>query len=162
MQGHRDEAMAENERVLALDPAAVYAYANLGWDHMYLGQFEKGLEFSDKVIRLSPHDPELESWCRLRSAAYFGLKQYDRAIEWSRRAIAIKPNDNMWAYFNLIAALALTGHEADAREALQSYLASVPSGPKTIAAWRAAAAPVARADSPPRFSTFGPDIRRPA
>ncbi len=84
------------------------------------------------------------------SAAYFGLKQYDRAIEWARRAIAIKAN-NQWAYFNLIAALALTGHEAEAHEALQSYLASVPSGPKTIAAWKATVAPVARADSPPRY-----------
>jgi len=150
MQGRRDEAMTENERVLALDPAAVYAYANLGWDHMYLGQFEKSLEFSDKAIRLSPHDPELENWYRLRMAAYFGLKQYDRSIEWSRRAIAIKAN-NLWAYFDLIAALALTGREAEAHETLQSYLASVPSGPKTIAAWKAAVAPVARADSPPRY-----------
>jgi adenylate cyclase len=150
MQGRRDEAMTENERVLALDPAAVYAYGNLGWDHMYLGQFEKVLEYSDKAIRLSPHDPQLENWYRLRVAAYFGLKQYDRTIEWSRRAIAIKAN-NQWAYFNLIAALALTGREAEAHEALQSYLASVPSGPKTIAAWKEAVAPVARADSPPRY-----------
>ena len=38
----------------------------------------------------------------------------------------------------LVAALALTGHEAEAREALQRYLA-LPStdGPKTIAAWKA-------------------------
>jgi hypothetical protein len=41
-------------------------------------------------------------------------------------------------YFDLIAALALTGREAEAHEALQSYLKSVPDGPKTIAAWKAA------------------------
>ena len=40
-------------------------------------------------------------------------------------------------HLNLIAALALAGHEAEAHEALQNYLASVPSGPKTIAAWKA-------------------------
>jgi TolB-like protein len=33
------------------------------------------------------HDPDLEGWYRLRSAAYFGLKQCDQAIEWSRRSI---------------------------------------------------------------------------
>ena len=84
---------------------------------MYLGQFEKSLEFSDKAIRLSPHDPSLDFWYRMKATAYFGLKQYDQAIEWARRAIAINPN-NPLAHFNLIAALALTGREAEAHEAL--------------------------------------------
>ena len=39
---------------------------------------------------------------------------------------------------SLIAALALTGHDAEAREALQRYLALPSTGPlKTIAAWKA-------------------------
>ena len=38
----------------------------------------------------------------------------------------------------LVAALALTGHDAEAREALQRYLALPSAGPlKTIAAWKA-------------------------
>ena len=38
----------------------------------------------------------------------------------------------------LVAALALTGHDAEAREALQRYLALPSTGPlKTIAAWKA-------------------------
>ena len=38
----------------------------------------------------------------------------------------------------LVAALALTGHDAEAREALQRYLALPSIGPlKTIAAWKA-------------------------
>jgi adenylate cyclase len=37
-----------------------------------------------------------------------------------------------------VAALALTGHEAEAHEALQRYLALPSAGPlKTIAAWKA-------------------------
>jgi hypothetical protein len=44
-------------------------------------------------------------------------------------------------HLNLIPALALSGHEAEAHEALQNYLASVPSGPKTIAALKAFATP---------------------
>jgi hypothetical protein len=39
---------------------------------------------------------------------------------------------------NLVAALALTGRDAEAREALQRYLALPSTGPlKTIAAWKA-------------------------
>ena len=81
--------------------------------------------------------------------ATFGLKQYDQAIEAARRAIAIKP-DNGWTHLNLIAALALAGREKEAHEALQNYLTSVPTGPKTIAAWKAATAQYATADSPQR------------
>jgi tetratricopeptide (TPR) repeat protein len=128
----------------------LYAVAGLSWDYHYLGQFEKSLEFSDKAIRLSPHDPSLEDWYRARMAANFGLKRYDLAIEWARRAIAIKA-DNLWAYLSLIAGFALTGRDAEAHEALRNYLAAVPGGPKTIAAWKAVAPPFTYAHSDPRY-----------
>jgi tetratricopeptide (TPR) repeat protein len=135
-KGRMDESIAEYERALSLDPAMVIAVVGLGWDHQYLGQFEKSLEYLDKAIRLSPHDPYLGNWYR-GAGSHFGLKQYDQTIEWARRAIAIDPSANAWMHVNLIAALALAGHEAEAHDALQNYLASVPSGPKTIAAWKA-------------------------
>jgi adenylate cyclase len=150
-QGRFDEAIAENERALALDPAMVAAYGLLGLDYMYLGEFEKSLEFSDKAIRLSPHDPSLVLWYNNKAGDYFGLKQYDQAIEWARRAIAINSNACPWPHFNLIPALALTGREAEAREALLRYLAVVPTGPKTIAAWKAIDVPFANFHTDPRF-----------
>jgi hypothetical protein len=45
----------------------------------------------------------------------------------------------------------LAGHETEAREALQNYRASVPSGPKTIAAFKAAAAPWTDSVRSPRY-----------
>jgi hypothetical protein len=49
-----------------------------------------------------------------------------------------------------VAALALTGHDAEAREALQRYLALPTTGPlKTIAPWKAYLSPVF--DRDPRF-----------
>jgi hypothetical protein len=48
----------------------------------------------------------------------------------------------------------LTGREAEAREALQNYLASVPSGPKTIAAWKAIASPYLKMHSPRYLETW--------
>ena len=153
-QRRLDEAIAEYERALALDPALMEAVEGLSWDHLFLGQFEKSLEFSDKAIRLSPHDPSLGSWYHVRAAANFGLTRYDRAIERARRAIAINPNTNPWSRLNLIAALALSGHEAEAHEALQNYLASVPGGPNTIAAWKAVAAPYTSMHSPRYLETF--------
>jgi TolB-like protein/tetratricopeptide (TPR) repeat protein len=138
-QGRLDESIAEYERALSLDPGMVIALVGLGWSYLYLGQFEKGLEYLDKAIRLSPHDPYLGGggWYNGEAVGHFGLKQYDQTIEWARRAIAISPSANSWVHLNLIAALALSGHEAEAHDALQNYIASVPSGPKTIAAWKA-------------------------
>ncbi len=139
-QGRLDEAIAEHERVLALDPTMVTADGGLGLDYLFLGQFEKSLEFNDKAIRLSPHDPVLANLHSNKAAEYFALKQYDQAIESARRAIAINPNTNAWPHLTLIAALALAGHAAEAHEALQNYLESFPTGPRTIAAWKALAA----------------------
>jgi tetratricopeptide (TPR) repeat protein len=72
-----------------------------------------------------------------RQGVGFGLKRYDQAIDLARRAIAINPNI-AHIHVNLVAALALTGHDAEAREVLQRYLALPAIGPlKTIAARKA-------------------------
>ena len=73
-----------------------------------------------------------------KAVANFGLKRYDQAIELARRAIVINPNYVQFVHATLVAALALTGDETEAREALQRYLALPSTGPlKTIAAWKA-------------------------
>ena len=70
-------SIAEAKRALELNPAIVNAYESIGNDYLQLGQFEKSLEFYDKAIRLSPHDPLLHYWFQGKAFAYFGLKQYD-------------------------------------------------------------------------------------
>jgi adenylate cyclase len=82
-QARLDESAAENERALALNPSNVGAYAGLGWDYYYSGQFEKSLEYLDKTIRLSPRDPAMGVWVDTKAVTYFALKQYDQAIEWA-------------------------------------------------------------------------------
>jgi adenylate cyclase len=137
-EGRTEEAVAEHERALAIDPSLADAVANLGVDYLYLGQSEKSLEYFDKAIRMSLYDPSLLYWYGGKAWANFGLKKYDQAIDWARRAIAINPNYIPYTHVILVAALALTDHDAEAREALQRYLALPSTGPlKTIAAWKA-------------------------
>jgi adenylate cyclase len=136
-QGRAEESVAEYERALALDPSSVIAAANLGIDYQFLGRFDKSLEYLDKAIRASPYDPGVAYWYGAKGQANFALKNYDQVIELARRAIAIKPNYNQFSHVLLVAALALTGHDAEAREALQRYLALPSTGPlKTIDAWK--------------------------
>jgi adenylate cyclase len=150
IHGYLDESIAEYERALTLDPALMGAVGGLGWAYLRLGQFEKSVEYFDKAIRLSPRDPYLGSWYNGKSAGQINSKQYDQAIEGARRGIVITPT-NSWTHFNLVAALALAGHEAEAHDALQNYLASVPSGPKTMAAVTAAFAQCCGAFRAPRY-----------
>ena len=139
----------------------MFAYAGLGWDSYYSGQFEKSLEYFDKAIRLSPRDPGMGVWVDSKSGAYFALKQYDQAIEWARRAVVIDPSFGA----DLVAPLALTGHQTEAREALQRYLA-LPSSqqPKTIAAWKAYCEHFVNANTDPRlleaFDRFYEGVRK--
>lgn len=61
---------------------------------------------------------------------------YEAATEFFKRAIAVAPeavNPN----FKLAASLALSGHDAEAREALRRYLALPLDIPKTIAQFKA-------------------------
>jgi adenylate cyclase len=137
-QRRTEEAVAEHERALALDPSNMDAAAQLGIDYRFLGRFDKSLEYFDRAIRTSPSDRSLVYWYDSKAWANFGLKNYDQAIEAARRSIAISPNSDPFAHVVLVAALALTDHDAEAREALQRYLARPSTAPfKTIAAWKA-------------------------
>jgi adenylate cyclase len=149
-QGRFGEAIAEQERAIDLDPADVGAMQGLGWAYLFLGQFEQGRDTFSKAIQFSPRDPVLIFMYTGKSWAYFGLKQYDQAIDWARRAIAVYPNFQH-PHGHLMAALALSGHETEAREALQSYL-SLPSseGLRAIAAWKQHYAQFSNSNTDPR------------
>jgi adenylate cyclase len=137
-QARYPEAVSEHERALALDPSEVGAAADLGFDYLMNGLFDKSLEYFDKAILGSPHDSQLAAWYGAKASANFGLKNYDQAIELARQAIAINPNYIQYVHATLVAALALTGHDAESREALQRYLALPSTGPlKTVAAFKA-------------------------
>jgi adenylate cyclase len=137
VEGRPREGVAEQERAVALDPSNVNAAAELGFDYANLGEFDKSLEYLDNAILASPHDQSLRYWYGAKAEANFALKRYDQAIESARRAIAINPDYNAFAHAMLVAALALTDHDAEAREALQRFLALPSTGPlKTLSGWK--------------------------
>jgi tetratricopeptide (TPR) repeat protein len=148
-QGRANESIAECQRALALDPSLVSAMSCLGWGYAELGQFEKALEYDEKAIRLSPRDPFLFLFHEAKSREYFGLKEYDQAIESARQSIATRP-DWPQGHKDLIAALAMAGQEEEAREALRHYLALPNPGFRTIAAWKAYIARMSSPETGPR------------
>ncbi len=135
-QGRPEESVPEFERALALDPSDADSLNGLGVDYIALGRFDEGLQVLDKAIRMSAYDPSITYWVGNKAWENLGLKRYVEAIDLARRALAINPH-NPYAAVALVAALALTNHDAEAREALQRYLAPSTASFKTIAAWKA-------------------------
>ena len=130
--------MRSQERALALDPSNVDAVGQLAFAYANLGEFDKALEYLDKAILTSPHDRSLHFWYGGKAEANFALKRYDQAIESARRTIAINPEYNAYSHAMLVAALALTDQDAEARDALRRYLALPSTGSlKTIASFKA-------------------------
>jgi adenylate cyclase len=118
-QGRTQEAVAEGERSLALNPSFIDAYLALCAANNFLGQPDRALELADKAIRLSPRDPHLRILYHMKGWAFFMKRQDDKAIEWLRRA----EGGDVFTELILAAALALTGQQADAHETLKRYLA---------------------------------------
>jgi tetratricopeptide (TPR) repeat protein len=131
-----EEAIAELDQTLALSPSFSACYAVLCEANNFLGRPEKCIEYADKAIRLSPRDPFLAGFYAEKAWALLMQQRDDQAIEWGRRTLAMIPENSIQQAL-LTSALALTGREAEAREALQRYLSLKGTTSKTIAQFRA-------------------------
>jgi adenylate cyclase len=132
----QEEAIAEAERALALNPSFVQVYSALWIANWTAGRTEKAIEYADTALRLSPHDPNAFAFLRDKGIGLLTLSRYEEATDFFKRAIAANPEDAI-SYFRLAASLALSGHDAEARETLHRYLALPLDIPRTIAQFKA-------------------------
>jgi tetratricopeptide (TPR) repeat protein len=130
-----EEAIAELEQTLALSPSFVAVYEALCEANNFLGRPERCIEYAEKAIRLSPRDPLLAGFYAAKAWALLMLQRDDQSIEWTRRSLAMVP-DNSIQQALLASALAQTGRQAEAREALQRYLSMKGTTSRTIAEFR--------------------------
>ena len=129
------EARAESERAIALNPSQMDGYRRLCVVDLLTGQPESAVACVDKAIELSPRDPQRFVLFLIKGEAYLMLRQDDQAVEWARRSLAVNRNSQL-AQAVLAATLALTGHDAEAREALERYLSLPGTRSKTITAFK--------------------------
>jgi TolB-like protein/cytochrome c-type biogenesis protein CcmH/NrfG len=132
-QNRHEEAIIEAERSLALNPSNINAYMVLGVANNFLCRPDRSIEFVDKAIRLSPRDPHLWGFYEIKGEAFFIMRQDDRAIEWTRRSVATGPTGDPYAMLMLVSAFALSGQQAEAGDALKTYLADSRAKSRTIA-----------------------------
>jgi adenylate cyclase len=134
VQKRFDEAKAEFERAIAINPTEMGAYAGLALANYNTGDTEEVIALAEKASRLSPRDPQRASWLIPAGLANITLHRDDQAVDFIRRGMAAAPASTGRAW--LAAALALAGHDEEARETLKEYLAAPDARPKTIAAFK--------------------------
>jgi adenylate cyclase len=128
-----DEAKTEYERAISLNPSQMNAYTGLCIAYLNSGQPEDSIAIAEKAIHLSPRDSQRFNWLNMEGLAYLMQRRDEQAVEAYRRSVA--NNSNLaWAHAGLAAALALTSHDAEAREMLQRYLSLPETRNKSIAA----------------------------
>ena len=134
-----DQAVAEGERSIALNPAFVQTYFYLCPAYTEARQPEKAIDCVDKAIRLSPHDPSLYGLLMTRAGALETLGREEEALDWVRRSLALSPA-NPIALRHEITLLEILGRDDEVKEAYRRY--SALPGPKvnSISELRACAA----------------------
>lgn len=113
------------DQSLAIDPNSASSWAWRGWVSAFAG--EPGIAATEfaKAIRLSPFDQWINTYSVGMAFALITDDRFEEGLRWVRKGLQEGPH---WgaAHRYLIAALSLTGRDAEARAAAQRYLALDP------------------------------------
>jgi adenylate cyclase len=119
-----DKALEEGEKSVALGPNSADAYAWYAQVLVSAGEPAKGISLAEKALRMNPFPP---SWSYNALAWGYGLiRDYERAIEASEKAISIMPG-NIRARLSLIVSYVMSGYEKEAHAQAQEVLRIDPS-----------------------------------
>jgi len=119
------KALHEFKTVIKINPNYAIAHYELGVAYLYSGQAKEGLSHIETAIRLSPTDLYMGPFLARLGEAYLNLKEYDKAVDYSREALCHKMVQ--WpvnAYE--VSALGHLGNLEEAREALSELLRRKP------------------------------------
>jgi TolB-like protein/Tfp pilus assembly protein PilF len=116
-----EQAIAECDRALALDPNLAMAHAVIGMHKLHLDRGEETEAHVLEAIRLSPRDPLVFGWLGINGFAKDSIGRCDEAVAWLRRSIQANGSYET-AYFNLAPALWHLGRVEEARDAARRGL----------------------------------------
>jgi tetratricopeptide (TPR) repeat protein len=94
--GRLEQALANYNRAVELNPDSAEVYNNRGIAHRLMGQSNEALADYDRAIELNPNFAEAFN---NRGTAYGALKQFDRAVSDYNHALELNPNFAQ-AYYN--------------------------------------------------------------
>jgi TolB-like protein/Tfp pilus assembly protein PilF len=128
--GHRqyEDALAEFNRTLELQPNNADARAYCAWVYRRRGEWERSLADSQRAEELDPRDTSIPTNIGVTCNVLRLWKDAERA---ELRALAIDPHNTQAAMFLVLIRLATTGDVASARRALDDFpglIKGIPGG----------------------------------
>jgi len=121
-----DEALAEFELALQLNPNFSLAQGYYGLALSYSGRWQDAYEATQRAIRLSPRDPSSAIYYGVAAYAQFVGRNYEEAIALAREAIRQR-GDLSGAYRVLTVAASMTGQTEVAKAALLELRRTQPN-----------------------------------
>ena len=118
LQQH-EEAIAEAQRAIALDPNDADSYVALAGALSLAGRADEALGWVERAMRHNPHYPSY--YLYQLGLVQFSMEQFEKAAISLEQATALNPDDR-WSYRLLLATYGLLGRSEDATKALKAIL----------------------------------------
>jgi adenylate cyclase len=115
--GHPEEALAEYDAALEIDPNLPTANGTKAITLIVSGRAREAFSPAQLALRLSPRDPSAFLWRYWLCHAHLHLHEYGEAIEECRRSVNLN-NLHWYTYVDLASAYGATGQLEQARQAL--------------------------------------------
>ena len=109
-----DQAVAEGERCVAMNPSSTACYEALADALTVSNKPEEAVRAAEKAMRLDPTRQDFYAF--FVANPYVLMGRYEEAIPLLKRELAVRPN-NPWAYAVLVVAYTELGRDGDARAA---------------------------------------------
>ena len=124
-RGRFDDALAEFEVALGLNPNFSLALGYYGLVLSSVGRWQEGADAARRALRLSPRDPFSAIFSGVAAYAQFVGRNYDEAVRLAREGVRQRP-EFVGGYRILTAAAAMAGDAELARSALQELRRTQP------------------------------------
>jgi len=130
-----DRAHAAMMRALALNPNSAAVLGGAAWAANYAGRPGEAVELFERAMRLSPLDPEMPRFLQGAASASLQLGQFDQALGYAKRGMALMPDRAVVAHRVTIGALHGLGLRKEARQAALEFSRQLPASARVMEAW---------------------------
>ena len=120
IRGDHQAALNSFKEVIRIDPNFAAAYAQAANELVFLGDAKAAIPLAEKALELSPRDMSRDVFTWVQGRAYFAIGDYEKAADALGESVRKRPN--LWfSHAWLVAALALCGRDAEAKQALEGF-----------------------------------------
>jgi len=140
LAGEINTAESVVDRALALNPNSAHAWNARGWVSSFQNQPNRGIEYLQHAMRLSPFDPLSWLFTSGLAVSYLIARRFEEANEWADRSVVDQPRFGMVLRMKAVLCAYLDRLE-EAREWLRRALELQPD--LTVATWKTLAGAVA-------------------